>query len=75
MGGERVRMRAITGQFYDGRRLYIGDAFDAHSDQVAELIALGLATRAVNSDGPPRAVAVTPAQPAKRYRRRDMQPQ
>jgi hypothetical protein len=76
MGGERVRMRAITGQFYDRRRLYIGDTFDAHPDEVAELIALNLAVRAMNSEGPPTAAAAAaePLKSPRKYRRRDMQP-
>ena len=77
MGVDRVRMRAVTGQFYDRRRLYIGDTFDAHPDEVAELLALKLAVLAVNSEGPPSAAAAAaePLKSPRKYRRRDMQPE
>lgn len=62
----KVRLRALGRQNYDGRMILAGEEFDATEEEAADLCqqgigALGLAER-----------VGSPAEPKVRYRRRDL---
>jgi hypothetical protein len=75
MGVERVAMRALVGQEYEGRLVQQGETFDVSSDEVTELESCGAAIRLSREVVPKHVLdEIEMRRDRERYRRRDMRP-